>query len=167
VLGVEPAAPHAPAFDPSAYARLTLKGAPLGYLGIVAKDMQARFDLAGPVVASEVNVTTLIAAYPAKGRVTALPEFPGIERDVSLIVGEDVAWSRIAGAIEKRRTAPLEAFAFVTTYRGAQVGKGKKSVTIRLIYRDPARTLRHEEVDAPSTSLVEALKGELGAEVRA
>jgi phenylalanyl-tRNA synthetase beta subunit len=47
------------------------------------------------------------------------------------------------------------------------VGAGKKSVTLRLRFRDDKRTLRHEEVDPQVATVVEKAKAELGAELRA
>jgi trehalose-6-phosphate synthase len=32
----------------------------------------------------------------------------------------------------------------VGVFRGKQIGAGKKSVTLTLVFRDPERTLRHE-----------------------
>ena len=60
----------------------------------------------------------------------------------------------------------LERLTFVGTYRGPQAGQGKKSVTMRLRFRAPDRTLRHEEVDPQVESLVAAAKSDLGAALR-
>jgi phenylalanyl-tRNA synthetase beta subunit len=46
------------------------------------------------------------------------------------------------------------------------VGAGKKSVTLRLRFRDPERTLRHEEVDPLVSRVVARLGEETGAELR-
>jgi phenylalanyl-tRNA synthetase beta chain len=163
----EPSAPNAQAFDASAFATLSLGGAPLGYLGAIAKPVQDQFDLAAPVIGCEVALAALLAGYPPRSRVVLPPAFPGIERDVSLIVNEDVRWDAIATALEARRATPMEAFAFVTTYRGKPLPAGKKSVTVRLAFRDPTRTLTHEEVDAPVQRLLESLKADLAFELRA
>lgn len=166
-VGVEPSAPHAPAFDPAAFARLTLRGAPLGYLGVMAPATQRAFELQHPVVGAELNLAALIAAYPPVAAVRALPAFPAIERDVSFIVPEATAWAGVDAAVRRHVAPPFERVEFVGVYRGPQIGAGRKSVTVRLTYRDASRTLRHDEIDAPVASLVESLKRDLGAEVRA
>ncbi len=48
-----------------------------------------------------------------------------------------------------------------------QLGSGKKSVTMRVRFRDESRTLRHEEVDPQMDRLAEKAKQDLGAEIRA
>jgi phenylalanyl-tRNA synthetase beta chain len=60
----------------------------------------------------------------------------------------------------------LERASFVGTFRGRQIGAGKKSVTVRLSYREPSRTLRHEEIDGPVQQLIESMKAGLGATLR-
>lgn len=167
VLDILPSSPHAPAFDERAFARLLLGGRALGYLGLIGKPLQQSFDLATPVVGAEMNLQELIAGYPPRSFVHSLPQFPGIERDLSVVVSERTQWTAVERVVRANSTPPFQGVSFVGTFRGSQVGKGRKSVTLRLSYRDPERTLRHEEVDAPVEALVEALKRELGAELRA
>ena len=138
----------------------------LGTAGLIAPAITDRYDLDTRVAAAEVDEQALLTHFPHTTRIEPMPAFPGIERDVSLILGEDVAWSRVqavAGAVGADR---LEAVEFVGVYRGEQVGAGKKSLTLRLGFRDPSRTLRHEEVDPQVDAFVEAAKRNLAAEVR-
>lgn len=166
---VEVAAAAAPgaAVDPAASGRVSVGGLEIGWLGLVSQETQRQFDLAVPVVAAELDLDALICMYPGRGRVQMLPAFPAIERDVSLVVDEGVTWAAVRGLVEASRPEKLEGVEFVGTYRGKQVGPGKKSVTLRLRFRDPGRTLRHEEVDPQVNSLVARAGEKLGATVRA
>ncbi len=165
-LTIEPAVPHAPAFTPGAYAQVSMHGLPLGYMGLLSPAVQANYDLATPVVAAELKLATLLSAYPPRGSIAALPEFPGIERDISIVVDESVPWNKIQSVVHAGRQLPFEDVRFVGTFRGQQIGKGRKSVTLRLSFRDAVRTLRHEEVDGPVAGVVEALRAGVGAELR-
>jgi phenylalanyl-tRNA synthetase beta chain len=167
MLGVQPATPHASAFDGAAYAKLTLAGKDLGYFATLEKSVLASFDLAVPVVCAEISLAALVAHYPPKSKVVLPPAFPGVERDVSLIVDEGVRWNAIDGAIAKHRSAPMVDHAFVTTYRGKPLAAGKKSVTVTLAYRDDKRTLTTEEVDAAERAMLSKLKGDVAFELRA
>jgi phenylalanyl-tRNA synthetase beta chain len=60
----------------------------------------------------------------------------------------------------------LEELRFVTVSRGKPVPAGRKSVTLRLVFRDPQRTLRHEEVDPQVATVLSRLTEDLGAELR-
>lgn len=164
---VTPAAPHCAAFDATAFARVTVNGTDVGFYGLLTKAVQDAWSLSTPTVACELRLDALTALYPPKPLIAEIPTFPGIERDLSLIVGEDISFDRIRTAISGRTLDRMTGCEFVTTYRGAQIGKGKKSVTVRLSFRDPARTMKHEEVDAPVAGLMDFLKSDVGAEIRA
>ncbi len=166
-LAFEPSVPHAPGFDAGAFARVTLADNALGYVGLLAPAILAMHDLARPAFAAELSLPRLLALYPPRPAVEALPLFPGIERDVSLILDERVRWDAVRAAVASRPTPALESWSFVGSFRGGPIPAGKKSVTVRLAFRDPARTLRHEEIDAPVADLVAALARDLKAEVRA
>jgi phenylalanyl-tRNA synthetase beta chain len=54
----------------------------------------------------------------------------------------------------------------VTTYRGKQLEKGRKSVTISLSFRSPNGTLTGGEIDAAIKRVVDAAGHALAATVR-
>lgn len=138
----------------------------IGQMGLLSQAVQNEYGLANPVAIAEVELQGLIANFPPLTKVRTLPTFPAIERDVSAIVDETVTWGKLSEVIEGSRVALLEDVNFVYTYRGKQIGKGKKSVTARLRFRDPSRTLRHEEVDPQMASVTDLLKNTLKAEIR-
>jgi phenylalanyl-tRNA synthetase beta chain len=158
--------PASPAIDAPGFASITLAGQPLGYLGVVEKSVLTTFELTTPAIAAELNLPALLAGYPPKSAIAPLPQFPGIERDLSIIVAETVSWDAIRAIINKAPPEKLERVGFVYSYRGKPFDKGKKSITLRLAFRDPARTLRHDEIDGPVAAIAAALKAAVAAEVR-
>ncbi len=150
-----------------AHAHLFLDGKPIGYLGLISDAARKRYDIEGPVAVGEVNAPALLGLFPPKALAHALPAFPAIERDLSVVVSEETPWAQVRSAIETQALEKLVGLAFVGTYQGKQVGAGKKSVTLRLRFQDPERTLRHEEVDPQVDRAVGALEREVGAELRA
>ncbi|MFI4896358.1 MAG: phenylalanine--tRNA ligase subunit beta [Phycisphaerales bacterium JB059] len=168
---VEPSKPHAPAFDDRAYARLTLEAgassAPLGYLALLGRKARDAFGHDVELVVAELGIDPLLAHFPPAASVHPLPEFPAIERDLSLVLAEDVPWARVDKLVREASLDRLESCDFVGVYRGKQVGAGKKSLTLRLTFRDPGRTLRHEEVDPQVETALGRFKQALNAEIRA
>jgi phenylalanyl-tRNA synthetase beta chain len=165
-LDITPAAPDAAGFEPGAFGHVMLRGTRIGRIGLLSAALQREFELEIPVVGVEVELAPFLSAYPPKATIASLPAFPAIERDASLIVSEATTWSAIAGQINAAKTPRLEHVDFITTFRGGQIGKGKKSVTVRMRFRDAARTLTHEEVDAPVNALMQTLQETLGATLR-
>lgn len=163
----EPMAAPFAGVDSAACAGVLLNGKPAGYIGLTSRDAEKRWGLDERCAVGELCLGMLIEVYPGSTKVTALPAFPGIERDLSVVVDESVAWATVDGIIAKANLDRLEARRFVGVYRdGKKLGAGKKSMTLRLAFRDPSRTLRHEEVDPQVAAAVAALKRGVGAELR-
>ncbi len=165
-LRIDGAEPHCAAMEAGAYARVLLGGRALGYYGLVAGETARAWGLERPVAGGELNLDALLEAYPPRAVVTEPARFPSIERDLSLIVGEGVTWEGVRALVEGAKVDRLEAVGFVGAYRGKQAGAGKKSVTLRLRFRDAARTLRHDEVDPQVEAVVGLARARLGAELR-
>lgn len=147
-------------------AAVTMGDVELGTFGLISGEVKSLFGLQTAVVAGEFDLPAMLGAYPPARVVEPLPRYPGIERDLSIIVGEDVSWQAIESAVRGAEPELLESLVFLTTYRGKPIVKGRKSVSLRMVFRDPAGTLRHEQVDRQVESVVTALEQQVGAELR-
>lgn len=171
---VTPKSPDIGPFDPAAHASISINApgaaanavTPIGSFGLVSGSAMNAHGLDVPVVAAEIDLDPIIALFPGKASVTVLPEFPATDRDVSFIVSETVAWSKLAALIDAAKVEQMEHYDFVTAYRGKQIGAGKKSITVRMRFRDAGKTLRREEVEPQVQRLIEVMKREVQAEVR-
>ena len=147
-------------------AAVNVNGSLLGRAGILHPNLTAMFDLDEPMATTELHIGPLLKDYPPLTIARAMPAFPAIERDISAILAEPTTWREVQGVIDAVGLHFLEAMEFVTTYRGKQIGAGRKSLTVRLRFRAADRTLTHDEVDPQAAAAVAALKENLGAEVR-
>ena len=163
---VEPAPPVFGACRADGHALVRLDRGRLGYLSLLTDAARSAYGLRTPVVVAELGLEALVGLYPPASSVAPLPEFPAIERDLSVVVDEATPWAEVEGAAWAAAPALMEGLRFVGVYRGKQVGAGKKSITMRLLFRDPARTLRHEEVDPQVQAVVDALRSRVGATLR-
>ena len=148
------------------FARITIDSVDVGWMGVPAPEAIAPWGLDQRIVVAELDLAALIALWPPRDRVEALPAFPSIERDLSVLVDERIAWAHMRDTILALKVPRLESAEFIGTFRGKQAGPGKKSVTLRLRFRDPARTLRHEEIDSEVERVVAALVQTVGAVLR-
>ncbi len=169
-VSVEPAKPLASAWDASSHGLVRIhvggKATELGRLGLIAESTQKEFGLELPVLAAELDEAALLALSRPSGAIEPLPAFPAIERDLSPIVAETIQWKQIAALVGDAKLDHAEHVAFVGCYRGKQLGTGKKSVTLRVRFRAPDQTLRHEDVDPQMASLMASLEKTLGATFR-
>lgn len=180
-VGFAPAEMPFAGIDPAASAVVSLRtgdGKPrmIGTCGLVSAPVLQAYDLATPAVVAELNLAELLGLFPPRSLATLLPQFPGIERDLSFIVPESTAWGAIDALIAGAGVQRLDGWEFVGAYRGAYrdsqnaehnlAKSGKKAVTVRLRFRDRERTLRHEEVDPQVATLVQLAADRIGAELR-
>src|SRR6185436_7810779 len=103
--------------DPAASARVQLKTPAghtkhIGTCGLVASEVIRAYDLDVPAVVAELNLADLLALYPPRSIAKPLPLFPGIERDLTLIVSETVPWSAVQELIAGARLDRLEGWEF-------------------------------------------------------
>ncbi len=162
-----PMEPAMRAHEGGTFAKVVVDEAtPLGWIGVPGDGALAAWSLDQSVAVAELDMDALRSLYPAMDEVELLPAYPSIERDLSLVVDEGVAWARIERTLGGLELAMLEGVEFVGVFRGKQVGPGKKSVTLRMRFRSPDRTLRHDEVDPQVESAVRALQEGTGAALR-
>jgi phenylalanyl-tRNA synthetase beta chain len=97
-----------------------------------------------------------------------LPQFPSVERDLALVVPEQVTIGSIQALFLTKldHAGLLREVTWLDTYRGKGLEEGKKSETIHLVFRATDRTLSSEDVDALMTQATELAKRELGAVIR-
>jgi phenylalanyl-tRNA synthetase beta chain len=113
--------------------------------------------------------TSGVSGRAVRGYV-APPGFPAVERDITLLVPDDL--NRGAAAVEGVLTeagkgALLEPpVRVISEYRGPGVPPGVRAVTWRLTFRHPTRTLTEKEVDASQRKLLRTLETELGVRQR-
>jgi len=155
-----------PFFAPGTSAELRVGGRMIGALGAASAQLTERFGMARGVAMAELDLNAMVAcAGPAK-MFRALPRFPSISRDLSPIVPEGVAWSELVGALESAGLDHVEKIEFVGVWRGEQTGDGKKSLSLRLVMRDPERTLTDAEANASQEAALKLLEEKFGAVFR-
>src|SRR2546429_6273346 len=77
-------------FHPGRYAPVGLDGRPAGYIGELHPTVTAGAGIDGRVVAFEIDVEPVVAASRIP-RAQPLPRYPGVQRDLAVIVDETVA----------------------------------------------------------------------------
>ncbi len=147
-------------------AEIHLDGRRIGLIGMVSAAAMDYFGLEKPHAAAMINFDMLTGYAGAERSYRPLPRFPAVGRDLSLVVDEAVTWHELTGVIDSTDQPMRESLRYVGTYRGRQVPAGKKSVTVSLTYRSDDGTLRSEQVDEMVAQVVEAMTGQLSAELR-
>ena len=97
---------------------------------------------------------------------TPIPKYPAVERDIALVVDEDIEVGQIESIISKKAKNILEKAELFDVYRSEKLGQNKKSVAYELIFRAPDRTLTDDEIKNTMEVITKELQATLGAELR-
>ncbi|MFZ0034687.1 MAG: phenylalanine--tRNA ligase subunit beta [Sedimentisphaerales bacterium] len=139
----------------------------IGVAGVVSHAVKDKFDFKNVTpCAAELDFELLSTLQTGPVKVKSIPKFPAIERDLSIVVAEDVRWTDIAAAVNKKSPNELEDVRFVGIYRGKGIPSGQKSLTLTLRFRDQDGTLTHETVDHFQTDILNSLTEATGAQLR-
>jgi len=148
-------------------ARVLVDGQVVGTAGVFSDAVRTRFDFKDLMpCGAELDFEELMALPGGPVRIRPIPRFPAIERDLSVLVAETVAWAQMVQAVRGVAPAALEDIRFVDLYRGKGIAPGAKSVTLSLRFRDEDGTLTHETVDQYQAAIVARLAQAVGAELR-
>jgi phenylalanyl-tRNA synthetase beta chain len=153
-------------FEPGRSARLVRDGEDLGWFGEVSGRVREAFDLDAPVFAAGVALGALAARPAAVPRYAPLPRFPAVQRDLALVVADDVTVAQIEAVIRGLEVPWLARVQLFDVYSGSQVGAGRRSLAFGLTFQAPDRTLTDAEVNEQHARVVQELGRRFGAEVR-
>ena len=110
----------------------------------------------------ELNLDSLVPFASRDNKYEKLPELPLVEKDLSIIVDEDVSWGIIHQTV-KNKVKEVE---FVDVYRGNQIPEGKKSVTFKVRMINEGNTMTMEEINEKMASILKSLEKRCGAKLR-
>ncbi len=115
----------------------------------------------------ELDISRLMAPLPERILYEDVVTYPPSRQDIALAVAEHVDAGAIVEVAHAAGGTELREARVFDVYRGDQVGEGKKSVAVHLIFQAPDRTLTDEEADVARDRIVAALVDRFGAELRA
>ncbi len=158
-----------PFLVPGRAASIEVNGQTIGVFGQLTPAVAHARDLpaADEVYVGEIDVDALSSASSTTTlRAATLPKYPSVVRDISILVNDSLSAETVRGTI--RSTAPdtLIQVREFDRYHGTGIAEGKVSLSLRLTFQSPERTLTDDEVSAAMTAIVTTLKHLHGAEQR-
>jgi phenylalanyl-tRNA synthetase beta chain len=146
-----------PLFHPGRCARILLGERELGCLGELHPSVLAQAGLEGRATAFEVDMDPVLAVDPTR-KARPLPRFPAVNRDLAVVVPDQVEAASLLATFEAAGGELLESVRAFDEYRGGQLPPGSKSVAFTMTFRSPERTLTDSQVDAQLDRVKAALR---------
>ena len=144
-----------PYFETGYGARVVCEGTLIGTLGKVDAAVLKTYGLKQDAYVFDLDVSCLQEVVPETVQARPLPKFPAISRDMTLIVDEGVTVGAVLENIRQfsRKQALIEDFFLFDVFEGNNIGKGKKSLSFRVVYRSPNKTLTEKNIKKVHTQL--------------
>ncbi|MBP3822999.1 MAG: phenylalanine--tRNA ligase subunit beta [Bacteroidaceae bacterium] len=142
-------------------------GKMIAELGIVAKRLQAAFDIPTEVFYADLAWGQLMRLIrKEKVSFSELPKFPAVSRDLALLVDKSVEFAQIEAIAYQSERKLLKDVRLFDVYEGKNLPAGKKSYAVNFILQDETKTLNDRAIDAIMQKLIQNLTKQLGAELR-
>jgi phenylalanyl-tRNA synthetase beta chain len=132
-------------------------------LGLVAPPLVEARDLPATdeIYAAEFDLEAIDRLVSGDDiQVEALPRFPSIVRDISIVVDEALPSDRVRATIRSAGPETLARVREFDRYKGKGIPEGRCSLSLRLTFRSPDRTLTDAEVQQAMERIVGALSRE-------
>lgn len=155
-----------PYLHPGRSASVVINGRSCGLIGYVHPQAAENFEAPEMTVLLLLEVEAVIKAATQKRAYKPLPKFPGITRDIAVILDAGIPVGSIEKILKKKGGKFIESYSLFDVYTGAQIGESKKSVAYSLVFRSPERTLTDSDILTAYTDIIAALEKELGALLR-
>ncbi|MDE9753099.1 phenylalanine--tRNA ligase subunit beta [Staphylococcus delphini] len=149
---------------PGRTAAVTLNGEAIGFIGELHPTVAKTYDL-GRTYVFELNYEKIMQQSVGYINYEPIPKFPGVTRDIALVVASEVRAASLIQTIHQNGGAILKDAHVFDVYEGEHMEAGKKSVAIRLAYLDENNTLTEEQVTKVHEAILAALEAQ-GATLR-
>jgi phenylalanyl-tRNA synthetase beta chain len=116
-----------------------------------------------PAYVGELAIEPLAQFLRTSLKATAPPRFPSVDRDISILLDDTTAAQSVRDTVRALALPHLVGLREFDRYAGKGIPEGKVSLSLRLTFRAPDRTLTDAEVQSAMDDVLSALKEMHGA----
>ena len=149
--------------DINAYLAIKLDNEIVGYMGLLSvKTMNDAKIKRTNVAIFELDSDMFIPLESRTNKFKHIPVLPSVEKDLSLIVDENITWADMTKYIRSKASD----IKFIEEYRGNQIPERKKSIMLRVTFDSGDTTLTSEEINTKLDAIIRTLNKMCGAVLR-
>lgn len=164
--GMQVTALSRPYYEDGWAAIVTCGETKIGELGLLSAGIRRKWRMAEPIPVAELQLAPLLEEVSSIRDVRPLSPYPSVSRDVALIVKSSVTHADILRVMGASAPPELTDIRLFDIFLSEGIGEGLKSLAYSLTYRSQEQNLTDEVVNGYHELVREALREELGAELR-
>ncbi len=144
-------------FSPGRAQEIRAWQTPIAFLGEISSSLLREWDLKAPVFYAEISLENLVKHAQPNRPFIDWPRYPAIERDLSLIVKDDVLCGSLMQEIRGLGEGLIRDVKLFDLFRGKRIPEGYKNLAFRIVYQSPERTLISDQVQKLHDRIAEIL----------
>jgi phenylalanyl-tRNA synthetase beta chain len=137
-----------------------------GFVGELHPLVAEAFGLEAGAAVFELGLEGLRGRPPEQVLYRDVTSYPPVRQDIAVVVSEDVPAGRVVDIVRAAAGPVLARVEVFDVYRGPQVGEGRKSLALHLVFQASDRTLTDAEADTVRGRVVAELAAQVGGELR-
>jgi phenylalanyl-tRNA synthetase beta chain len=163
-LDVQIAPVSEPWLVPGRGAAIIVDGVRVGVMGLLTPSIVEQHELSATdaVYVAEIDLDS-VAAADEDLHVEPLPRHPSMTRDISILVADTLPAGTVRRTVHENAPGTLVRVGEFDRYQGKGIPEGQVSLSLRLTFRAPDRTLTDGEVQSAVDAVLAALKQQHGA----
>ena len=150
---------------PGRTAVIKLKGRTIGFVGQIHPLLAKEADLKETYV-FDIHLDAVLDAYENVPSFTEIPKYPAVSRDIAFILDQEVLAGDVQHLIKEIGAPLVKKVDIFDVYQGEHLEQGKKSIAYHLLYQDPEKTLKDDEVETSYEKIVKAVAEKFSGYVR-
>ncbi len=139
----------------------------IGVVGQIHPLKTKKYNVKGETYVVELNLSVLLNLKTRALKYTAIPQYPSVTRDIALVMDKDIPTYDVVKAIQKAGKRLVSKAQIFDVYVGEHIDACKKSVAINLTFQDPTKTLDEATINDAMENILEEMKKQYHAELRA
>ena len=135
--------------------------------GVVKQRILKEFSIKQEVLFADFYWDTILKLVGAKNvKVSDLPKFPAVKRDLALLLDKNVTFKEIYNLSFQSEKNLLKKVELFDVYQGDKLEEGKKSYAISFLLQDESKTLADQQIDKVMQKLQQTFEKNLNAVLR-
>ena len=155
-----------PAFHPLRNGKIIIGGEEVGIFGEIHPEVIDNYRIPGKVNLFEIDFENLLPNVPSGIKYCVLPKYPSVQRDLALVVREEILSEDIIKTIKSIDEKLIKKVTLFDIFKGKQIGDGYKSLAYSVIFQAEDRTLTDQEVENTYKKIREQLITKFSAKIR-
>lgn len=146
---------------------LSLGKTKLVELGVVKRTILKEFSIKQEVLFADFNWQNILSLVGNKNiKVTDLPKFPAVKRDLALLLDNTIEFKEIYNLAFQSERKLLKEVDLFDVYEGDKLPEGKKSYAVSFVLQDENKTLADKQIDKIMQKLQQTFEKSLDAVLR-